>query len=129
VRELVCLQMASGRSIRLTSEHRLLGATGWTRLRDVHPGDRLALARKLSEPEAAADVADEHLVLLGHLIGDGSYSSREPIRYTTVSAANLRAVVDAARRIGCLPRVTDRSGRTGWEVSLGANANRWRSRR
>ena len=128
VRELVCLQMASGRSIRLTSEHRLLGATGWTRLRDVRPGDRLALARKLSEPGDAADVPDEHLVLLGHLIGDGSYSSREPIRYTTVSAANLRAVVDAARRIGCRPRVTDRSGRTGWEVSLGANANRWHPR-
>jgi replicative DNA helicase len=39
------VQLASGRSIRATAEHRLLSAWGWTTIAGLAPGQRLALAR------------------------------------------------------------------------------------
>ena len=85
----------------------------------------MALARRLLDPGTPASLSDAQLVLLGHLIGDGSYSRRQPIRYTTVSQANLQAVIDAAREIGCAPTAVPRTGRTGWEVLLSGMGNRW----
>jgi replicative DNA helicase len=43
------VQLASGCSIRATAEHRLLGASGWTRVKELSVGDRLALARRVPE--------------------------------------------------------------------------------
>jgi replicative DNA helicase len=39
------VQLASGRSIRATAEHRLLSAWGWITIAGLAPGQRLALAR------------------------------------------------------------------------------------
>lgn len=41
--------LASGRSIRATADHRLFGWDAWTCVRDIRPGDRLALAHWLPE--------------------------------------------------------------------------------
>ena len=41
---------------------------------------------------------DDHVVLLGQLIGDGSYLSGQPMRYTTASEENSRAVERTATR-------------------------------
>ena len=38
--------------------------------------------------------------MLGHLIGDGSFVRRQPIRYASIDEANLQAVTDAARHFG-----------------------------
>ncbi|MBV9195222.1 MAG: replicative DNA helicase [Solirubrobacterales bacterium] len=123
-----CVKLASGRSLRATAKHRVLGWSGWMPLSELRPGDRVALARRLPDPRKQASLSDAQLVLLGHLIGDGSYSRRQPIRYTTVSQANLQAVMNAAREIGCAPTAVPRTGRTGWEVRLGAGGNRWHPR-
>ena len=42
--------LASGRTLRVTAEHRLLGAQGWVRIKDIAPGDRLATVAENSEP-------------------------------------------------------------------------------
>ena len=39
-------------------------------------------------------------MLLAHLIGDGSFVKRQPIRYASVDEANLEAVTSAARHFG-----------------------------
>jgi replicative DNA helicase len=49
-RPVLRVNLANGRSIRATSEHRLLAGTGWTTLGALKQGDRLALARGLPEP-------------------------------------------------------------------------------
>ena len=49
-RPVLKVQLASGRSIRATAEHRLLAGAGWTTVGALHEGDRLALARRLPEP-------------------------------------------------------------------------------
>jgi replicative DNA helicase len=57
------------------------------------PDRRGALATRAIE---TTDLADEHVVLLGQLIGDGSYLRGQPLRYTTSSEENSAAVARAA---------------------------------
>jgi replicative DNA helicase len=119
------VRLASGRSIRATAEHRLFGASGWQRVKDVAVGDRLAIARRLPEPENPDIWPDDHVVLLGQLIGDGSYLNNAPMRYTTASEENSRAVTDAAvHGFGC--RVIRYAGRRAWhQLMIAGNGNRW----
>ena len=100
VKEVFKVNLASGRSIRATAKHRLFGAEGWVEVGDLKPGTRLALARKLPEPEKTIEWKDEEVILLGHLVGDGSYLTHQPLRYTTASEENSDAVTKAAEALG-----------------------------
>jgi replicative DNA helicase len=119
------VRLASGRSVRATGRHRLLGATGWVRVEDLEAGARLALARRLPEPQGAGRWSEARLALLGHLVGDGSYLVHQPLRYTTASEENSRAVAEAARReFGCT--VNRHAGRGAWhQLVISGNGNRW----
>jgi replicative DNA helicase len=78
------VELASGRHIRATAEHRLLSGAGWTTVADLQPGARLAVARRIPAPETPRKWSDHELILLGHLVGDGSYLNHQPLRYTEV---------------------------------------------
>jgi replicative DNA helicase len=119
------VRLASGRSVRTTGRHRLLGATGWVRVQDLEVGARLAIARRLPEPEGAGRWSEDRLALLGHLVGDGSYLVHQPLRYTTASEENSRIVAEAARReFGCT--VNRHAGRGAWhQLVISGNGNRW----
>ncbi|MDV7399673.1 hypothetical protein RZS08_50130, partial [Arthrospira platensis SPKY1] len=73
VKPLFRVSLASGRQIRATSQHRLYGANGWVRVSNLAVGDRLAVAPVVPEPVNPVTWPDAHVILLGHLIGDGSY--------------------------------------------------------
>lgn len=119
------VSLASGRSIRATAEHRLLAGQGWTTVSQLAIGDRLALARKLPEPEQTIRWPDHWLVLLGHLVGDGSYLNHQPLRYTTASEQNSEAVRAAAEAFGS--RVTRHRGVGNWhQLVISGNGNRWK---
>jgi replicative DNA helicase len=120
------VSLASGRSIRATAEHLLYGAGTWTRVGELKPGDRLAVARAVPAPGKPAVWPDEHVVLLGHLVGDGSYLSGSPMRYTTSSEENSRAVSDAA--ISAFGATVKRyPGRGNWhQLLIRGNGTRWR---
>jgi len=49
-RPVFTVHLASGRHIRATAQHRLLGAEGWKRIEELDVGDRVAIARTLPEP-------------------------------------------------------------------------------
>ena len=119
------VQLASGRSVRATAEHRLLAGAGWTTVGALHEGDRLALARRLPEPVEPQRWPTHWLVLLGHLVGDGSYLVHQPLRYTTASEENSAAVRGAAEAFGC--RVTRYEAPVGsWhQLVISGNGNRW----
>jgi replicative DNA helicase len=120
----VQVALASGRSIRATSEHRLLAGQGWTTIAELRVGDRLALSRRVPEPAQAQHWPEHWLVLLGHLVGDGSYVKHQPLRYTTASEANSEAVREAAEKFGS--RVTRHAGRGAWhQLVISGNGNRW----
>jgi len=118
--------LATGRAVTGTARHRLLSGTGWCRVGELRVGDRIAAARSVPEPQDPVVWPDGHVVLLGHLIGDGSYLTHQPLRYTTSSEENSAAVADAAR--GCFGNVVRRyAGRGAWhQLLLSGNGNRWR---
>ena len=117
--------LASGRTIRATPEHLLYGPGVWTRIGDLKPGDRLAVARTVPEPEQPVVWPEEHIALLGQLVGDGSYLVNQPMRYTTASEENSRAVSEAAQdAFGCT--VKRYAGRGKWhQLLITGNGNRW----
>src|SRR5690606_12258933 len=118
------VQLASGRCIRATAEHRLLAGDGWKTISQIATGERLALSRRVPSPPAALRWPDHHLVLLGHLVGDGSYLTHQPLRYTTASEENSQAVREAAEAFGST--VTRHAGRGAWhQLVIAGNGNRW----
>ncbi|HZZ91135.1 MAG TPA: replicative DNA helicase [Usitatibacter sp.] len=124
VKPILKVSLASGRTIRATAEHRLFGPNGWVHVGELKMGDRVALSRRLPEPEKTIRWRDEEVVLLGHLVGDGSYLSHQPLRYTTASEENGEAVRAAAAALGS--EVKRYRGRGLWhQLLISGNGNRW----
>ena len=120
------LTLASGRKIRATGKHRLYCSFGWQRVDDLRPGDRLAIARKMPEPENTETWPDNRVALLAHLIGDGSFLKQQPMRYTTGSEACSELVRRAAETEFGMT-VTRYAGRGNWhQLLLSGNGNRWK---
>src|SRR6267142_5566563 len=75
IRPVFDLQLTSGRALRCTAQHRVFTGMGWRELRDLRPGDRVAVGRALPTTPSAPRWPERRLALLAHLIGDGSYRS------------------------------------------------------
>lgn len=119
------VRLASGRQIRATAEHRLRGPAGWMHVSEISPGDRLALARHIPAPVEPLEWPDLRVALLGHLVGDGSYLSGQPLRYTTASEENSAIVAEAARTEFGL-QVNRHAGKGNWhQLVLSGNGDRW----
>ena len=104
--------------------HKFVRQRGWLQVGDLKPGTRLALARKLPEPEKTIEWKDDEVILLGHLVGDGSYLAHQPLRYTTASEANSQAVTKAAEALGS--EVKGYAGRGQWhQLLISGNGSRW----
>jgi replicative DNA helicase len=124
VRDVFNVRLASGRALRATAQHRVLASSGWRRVSELAVGARVAIARRLCEPENPVAWPDHEVALLGHLIGDGSYLRHQPLRYCTASEANSALVSSAATAMGCA--VTRYAGRGAWhQLLLSGNGNRW----
>ena len=118
------LSLASGRTIRATAEHRLFAHDGWRKVSQLAIGDRLGIARRLPDTAAAVAWSDEAVVLLGHLVGDGSYLKHQPLRYCTASEENSAVVRDAALAMGST--VARHAGRGAWhQLLIAGNGGRW----
>ena len=89
---------ASGRRVRATANHPFLTIDGWRQVGDLAPGDRIAVPRRIPEPTSAIRMVPDEIVFLGHMIGDGSYLPRQPLRYTSADPANHEALSAAAQR-------------------------------
>ncbi len=123
-RPVASIKLASGRSLRVTAKHRVLTGKGWLQAGELKLGHRVALARRVPEPSRPKRWPDHWLILLGHLIGDGSYLTHQPLRYTTASERNSEAVRAAAQELGST--VKRYAGRGQWhQLLISGNGNRW----
>ncbi|WP_083956498.1 replicative DNA helicase [Tersicoccus phoenicis] len=86
------LTTASGRTLRATANHPFLTYDGWRALGDLTPGTRIAAPRHTDGPTERTEWEDARVVMLAHLLGDGSFVRRQPIRYASVDEHNLAAV-------------------------------------
>ena len=124
-RAVFAIRTASGRVLRTTGDHRLWSGRGWSTVKAMRIGDRVALARKLPEPTFVETWPERQVALLGHLLGDGSDLVHQPMRYTTSSEANSALVTEAAREeFGC--EVKRYAGKRSWhQLLISGNGDRW----
>ena len=54
----------------------------------------------MPEPLDLQPLPEAEIVMLAHMIGDGSFVRRQPIRYASIDRANLDAVTKAAQHFG-----------------------------
>ena len=93
------IRLASGRHIRATRDHRLLGATGWRRVGQLRVGDPLAVAGRLPEPKHPVVWPAELAGLLGHLVGEAAcYRDGARLRLSLERAANFEFAASAAQQ-------------------------------
>ncbi|MDY3048939.1 MAG: replicative DNA helicase, partial [Rothia sp. (in: high G+C Gram-positive bacteria)] len=83
------LTLASGKTLRATANHPFFTYTGWKGLGELAVGDRLGVPRHVNGPSARTHWSDEQVILLAHMIGDGSALARQPIRYASIDEENL----------------------------------------
>jgi len=94
------LTLASGKTVRATENHPFMTYEGWQPLASLRSGDRVAVPRHVPSPLLVSDWSEGQVVMLAHLIGDGSFVKRQPIRYASIDEANLEAVTKAALVFG-----------------------------
>ncbi|HEY9379263.1 MAG TPA: replicative DNA helicase [Jiangellaceae bacterium] len=111
------LRLMSGRMVDATANHRFLTVNGWVRLDELAVGSAIAVPRRLpAAATATTDWDDDHLVLLAHLLGDGSIGPNS-VKYATADLANKLAVEDAAKRAFGITVKGEMVGRT-WQMWL-----------
>jgi replicative DNA helicase len=94
------VRLASGREVEATGNHPFMTVNGWTALEELSIGDRVAVPRRVPEPVNTQRVPDDEIILLAHMIGDGSCVKNQPIRYASIDELNLAAVSNAAGHFG-----------------------------
>ncbi|MGH3343994.1 MAG: replicative DNA helicase [Carbonactinosporaceae bacterium] len=112
------LRLASGRTVDATGNHPFRTLDGWTPLDDLAPGAFVAVPRRLPPPQnpESTDWSDERIILLAHLLGDGSIGPNS-VKYATADPANKTAVEDAASAAFGITTEGKQLGRT-WQLWL-----------
>jgi replicative DNA helicase len=94
------VRLASGREVQATANHPFLTYGGWKHLEDLAPGSPVAIPRTTPGPIVERPMPEHEIVMLAHLLGDGSFVKRQSIRYASVDEENLAAVTQAATHFG-----------------------------
>jgi replicative DNA helicase len=111
-KEVFTLRLASGRTVDATANHPFLTLHGWKPLDELRKGSRIASPRHVPAPLVTVGWPEPEVVMLAHLLGDGSFVRDQPIRYASVDERNLAAVTEAARHFGATAvRDTDAAAR------------------
>jgi replicative DNA helicase len=116
VRPVFRLRLRSGYEVEATANHPFRTLEGWTRLDDLRPGAFIATPRRIPAPEHVMRWREDELVLLAHLLGDGSIGPNS-VKYATADSANKSAVEEAALRLFGIEVEGARRGRT-WQLWL-----------
>jgi replicative DNA helicase len=103
IKEVFRIKLASGRELKATANHPFLTYDGWKPLGDLATGSRVAIPRTIPGPLAERPMPEAEIILLAHLLGDGSFVKRQTIRYASVDEENLAAVATAAAHFGITP--------------------------
>ena len=95
-KEVFRVRLASGREVQATANHPFFTYGGWKHLEDLAVGARVAIPRMTPRPLAEQLMPEHEIIMLAHLLGDGSFVKHQPIRYASVDEENLAAVTKAA---------------------------------
>ena len=105
------LKLRSGYELEATANHPFRTLDGWTRLDTLSAGSFVATPRRIPGPKEPIRWRDDEVVLLAHLLGDGTIGPNS-VKYATADPANKAAVETAARRLFRIPVKSEQNGRT-----------------
>ena len=97
VKEVFRVRLRSGREVEATANHPFLTYEGWHPLGALQAGSRVAVPRHTPGPIDLRPLPEAEVIMLAHLLGDGSFVRKQSIRYASIDEENLTAVSDAAR--------------------------------
>ena len=100
VKEVFRVRLTSGREVEATANHPFLTLDGWRPLGDLAAKSRVAIPRQIPAPLNPQEMPEPELIMLAHLLGDGSFVRNRPIRYASTDEANLAVVTNVARHFG-----------------------------
>jgi len=103
IKEVFRVRLASGRELQATANHPFLTYDGWKPLGGLAVGSRVAIPRSTPGPLNEQPMPEPEIVMLAHLLGDGSFVKRQPIRYASIDEENLATVTAAAAHFGITP--------------------------
>ncbi len=129
VREVFRVRLTSGRQVQATANHPFLTYDGWRPLGEITVGCRVAAPRHTPGPLAERTMPEPEIIMLAHLLGDGSFVRCQPIRYASTDEANLAAVATAARHFGITPARDDHAAARCTSLRLPAPYRLARGRR
>ena len=89
------VRTASGRIVHATNNHPMLTYSGWRPLGELDPGSRIGITRHVPAPEITTKWSDHEVIVLAHMLGDGSVLPRQPIRYATTDPANIATMSES----------------------------------
>jgi replicative DNA helicase len=92
VKEVFRVKLASGRELHATANHPFLTYGGWQPLGELAEGSRVAVPRTTPGPLVPQHMPEAEIIMLAHLLGDGSFVKHQPIRYASIDEENLAAV-------------------------------------
>ncbi len=70
-KEVYDLRLCSGKHVKASANHPFLTLDGWRPLAELAPGARVAVPRRVAEPETVTRWPEAEVVTLAHLVGDG----------------------------------------------------------
>jgi replicative DNA helicase len=99
-KEVFRVRLRSGREVQATANHPFLTYDGWHPLGTLSVGSRVAAPRHTPGPLDIRPMPEAEVIMLAHLLGDGSFVRNQPIRYASIDEENLAVVTHAARHFG-----------------------------
>lgn len=111
------LKTQSGLSIKASANHPFRKVDGWTRLDELKVKDKIATPRQLNISKPKNKMANDEIILLAHLLGDGCVLPRQPVHYTSADPENIQIVAKTAEKLFKIkPRVVKQ--KNWWHVYL-----------
>ncbi len=99
-KEVFRVRLRSGRQVEATASHPFLTYDGWRPLGDLAAGTRVAVPRHTPEPLSVRELPEAQIIMLAHLLGDGSFVRHQPLRCASTDEANLATATTAAAHFG-----------------------------
>ncbi|RUM68262.1 MAG: replicative DNA helicase [Sulfurovum sp.] len=111
------LTTKSGKTINATANHKFYRVDGWIRLDNLKIGDKIATPDRVHLNVEKDTLCDNELILLAHLLGDGSILKGQPYHYTNEDMQNINVVKKVAKELFNIDaRVVQQ--KTWWHVYL-----------
>lgn len=119
----LCVKTHNGRELILAYDHPVLTTRGWVQAKDLTTDDSVAIVHQ--QDEGIDLISPEEARFLGYLVGDGSVSQPNCLKFTNNNRENLDDFVLCCQKLGIHYSVKLKRNQT-YDVTIKASSKPWR---